>query len=217
MTLDSDIKRDVDAELKWDPVIDATDIAVAVRNGFVTLTGFMCSYVHRSDAEMIAKRVKGVVGIANDLKVRLANDSQRPDPEIARDAVAALQAELPHSSQSMKVVVKGGWVTIEGNAEWHYQRTRAEDAVRRVNGVKGITNVISLRPRVAPTDIKAKIEEALRRNAEFDARNIRVETSGSEVILKGTVRSWVERQEVGRVAWRAPGVTDVNNRITIIV
>ena len=213
MALDSDIKRDVEAELKWDPVIDATDIAVAVRNGVVTLTGFVRSYADRSEAEVIAKRVKGVVGIANDLKVRLANDSQRPDPEIARDAVAALQAELPHSSQGMKVVVKDGWVTIEGNAEWHYQRTRAEEAVRRVKGVKGITNVISLRPRVAPTDIKAKIEEAFRRNAEFDASNISVETSGSEVILKGTVRSWVERQE----AKRGPGVTDVNILSTISV
>lgn len=217
MALDSDIKRDVEAELKWDPVIDATDIAVAVSNGVVTLTGFVRSYADRSEAEVVAKRVKGVVGIANDLKVRLANDSQRPDPEIARDAVAALQAELPHSSQSMKVVVKDGWITIEGNAEWHYQRTRAEDAVRRVKGVKGITNVISLRPPVAPTDIKARIQEAFRRNAEFDASHISVETSGSEVILRGTVRSWVERQEAERVAWRAPGVTDVHNRITISV
>jgi osmotically-inducible protein OsmY len=217
MALDSDIKRDVEAELKWDPVIDATDIAVAVSNGVVTLTGFVRSYAGRSEAEVVAKRVKGVVGIANDLKVRLANDSQRPDPEIARDAVAALQAELPHSSQSMKVVVKDGWITIEGNAEWHYQRTRAEDAVRRVKGVKGITNVISLRPPVAPTDIKARIQEAFRRNAEFDASHISVETSGSEVILRGTVRSWVERQEAERVAWRAPGVTDVHNRITISV
>ena len=217
MALDSDIKRDVEAELKWDPVIDATDIAVAVSNGVVTLTGFVRSYADRSEAEVIAKRVKGVVGIANDLKVRLANDSQRPDPEIARDAVAALQAELPLTSQSMKVVVKEGWVTIEGNAEWHYPRTRAEAAVRRVKGVKGITNVISLRPRVARSEIKARIEEAFRRSAEFDASNIRVETSGSEVILKGTVRSWAERQEAERVAWRAPGVTDVHNRITISV
>lgn len=217
MALDSDIKRDVEAELEWDPVIDATDIAVAVRNGIVTLTGLVASYAQRFEAEVIAKRVKGVMGIANDLKVHLANDGQRPDPEIARDAVTALQSELPHSSQSMKVTVKDGWVTIEGNAEWHYQRTRAEDAVRRVKGVNGITNAISLRPPVAPTDIKARIEEAFRRNGEFDASNINVEASGSEVILKGTVRSWVERHEAERVAWRAPGVTGVDNRITIIV
>jgi osmotically-inducible protein OsmY len=149
--------------------------------------------------------------------VRLPSASERPDPEIARDAVAALKADLPYSSEHMKVVVKNGGLTLEGTAEWNYQRTRAEDVVRRVKGVRNVTNLIALKPRIAPSEIKAKIEEAFRRNAEVDASHITVEAHGGEVTLKGTVRSWAERQEAEQAAWRAPGVTKVDNRIMIKV
>ena len=215
MKTDSDIKRDVEDELKWDPDIDATDIGVAVKDGVVTLSGFVRSYTQKWEAERDAKRVSGVIGVANDIEVRLPTASERPDPDIARDAVTALKHELPFSSEHMKVVVKNGWVTLEGTAEWNYQRTRAEEAVRRVRGVKSVTNSIVLKPKAAPTEIKAKIEQAFRRNAEVDAQRITVEANGSEVILKGTVRSWAERQEAERVAWRAPGVMRVENRITV--
>jgi osmotically-inducible protein OsmY len=215
MRLDSDIKRDVEDELRWDPDIDAIDIAVAVHNGVVALSGFVRSYAQKTQAERDAKRVAGVVGVANDIEVRLPVLDQRPDPDIARDAVNALKSELPFSSENMKVVVKDGYVTLEGAVEWNYARERAENAAKRIRGVKGVTNAIEVKPKVQPYEIRRKIEDALRRSAEVDASRITVEANGSEVILRGTVRSWAERQEAERATWAAPGVTRVDNRIVI--
>jgi osmotically-inducible protein OsmY len=156
-----------------------------------------------------------VAGVANDLEVRMPSVDERADPEIARDAVAAIKSQLPISSEQMKVVVKNGWVTLEGHAEWQYQKSTAETAVRRIKGVKGVSNLIQIKPRAQPSEIKRKIQEAFRRSAEVDANRIQVEANGSEVILKGTVRSWIEREEAERVAWSAPGVTKVEDRIVV--
>jgi osmotically-inducible protein OsmY len=215
MRSDSDIRRDVEDELRWDPDLDPTDIAVSVNSGVVTLAGFVHSYTQKYQAETAAKRVAGAIGVVNDLEVRLPGIDERPDPEIARDAIARIKSELPFSWEKIRVVVKNGWLTLEGEVEWNYQRQRAEEAVRRVRGLKGVTNSIEVKPRVAPMDIRRKIEEALRRAAELDASRITVETTGNEVILRGTVRSWAERQEAERAAWAAPGVAKVDNRIIV--
>jgi osmotically-inducible protein OsmY len=215
MKTDEDIKRDVEAELRWDPDIDTTDISVKVKDGVVALTGFVKSYLQKFEAEKDAKRVAGVLGVANDLEVRTPASEQLPDPDIAREAVEAIKRQLPLTYQNIKVVVRDGWVTLEGEAEWNYQKDRAEEAVRSVKGVKGVINTVMVKPKATPTEIKRKIEEALRRSAELDANNIEVETSDGEVILKGTVHSWFEREEAERAAWQAPGVKKVEDRIAI--
>ena len=183
----------------------------------VTLTGFVRSYAQKWQAERDAKRVSGVRGVANDIEVRLPNLDARPDPEIARDAVQEIHFTLPYSGEKATVTVKSGWVTLEGEVEWHYLRERAEKAVRRVRGVKGVTNLITIKAKVATTVVKSQIEDALRRSAETDAKNITVEVDGDKVILRGQVRSWAERQDAERAAWRAPGVSQVQNLITIKV
>jgi osmotically-inducible protein OsmY len=215
MRSDIEIKRDVEAELGWSPDLDERDIAVKVDDAVVMLTGFVHSYFEKSQAENAVKRVKGVAGVANDIQVRLAIDHALADPEIARAAVAALRSVLPTSHENIKLVVNQGWLTLEGSIEWYFQKQLAESAVRYLKGVTGVSNHVLIKPRIAPTDIKRRIEEAFRRSAEVDAGRVRVEAHDSEVTLAGTVRSWAERDEAQQTAWSAPGVTRVKNEITV--
>jgi osmotically-inducible protein OsmY len=215
MRTDSEIKHDVEDELTYDPDLDSTDIGVSVKNGVANLTGFVGSYGQKLQAEGDAKRINGVMGVANDLQVRLLSVDSRPDPEIARDVVAQLGLELPFSHDKIKAIVKNGWVSLEGELEWHYQRIKAESTARRVKGVLGVGNLIKIAPRVNPSEVKAKIESALKRSAQIDANLITVSANGAEVVLRGTVRSWAERDEAERAAWMAPGVTRVENHIMI--
>jgi osmotically-inducible protein OsmY len=215
MRNDTDIKRDVESELRWAPEVDETDIAVKATNGVITLTGFVKSFMERHEAERAAKRVKGVEAVANDIEVRLASSSRLTDPELARNAVLALRAELPMSHERIKAVVRDGYITLEGSLEWGYQRDWAERAVRQLQGVLGVFNQITVTPRVQPSDVKKKIQEAFVRSAQIDARRITVEAREGEVTLRGKVRSWAEREEAQETAWAAPGVVRVKNEISV--
>jgi osmotically-inducible protein OsmY len=212
---DAEIRKNVEAELSFEPSINASEIGVAVKDGIVTLTGRVDSYWEKIAAEEAAARVAGVKAVANELEIRLPFSSERTDEDIARAALNRLEWTITVPKDRIKVKVSKGWVTLEGEVEWQFQKNAAAEAVRNLVGIKGVINHIVVKERPSTAEVKAKIEEALKRSAEVDASHITVETEGDKVILKGTVRSWFEREEAERAAWRAPGVRKVDNRIIV--
>jgi osmotically-inducible protein OsmY len=211
--MDEAIRADLLQEAEWDPQITSRDIGGSVKDGVVTLYGFVSSYMEKDAAERAAKRVRGVRAVANDLQIK--SEFTRTDAEIARDVVQDITNHIFLPAEEITVTVRNGWVTLEGAVEWQYQKNAAEDSAKSVRGVMGITNNIGIKSRVSTVDIKAKIEEALQRNARLDASRVRVTADGTKVTLSGSVRSWAEREEAEDAAWSAPGVTEIKDQMEI--
>jgi osmotically-inducible protein OsmY len=208
------LRQDVVDALEYEPSVDAAHIGVAVDKGVVTLTGHVASYAEKQAAIAAVRRVKGVRAIAEEIEVRYPLDKKTSDDEIAQRAIDILGWDTMVPSDSIQVMVHNGWVTLTGSVDWHYQKRHAEEDVRKLSGVRGVTNNIEIKPSVQAEDVKRKIEEALKRHAGIEASAIQVTVrERNKVVLEGKVGSWDERHAVENAAWSAPGVKSVEDRM----
>ncbi|SHG78761.1 Osmotically-inducible protein OsmY, contains BON domain [Pollutimonas bauzanensis] len=212
---DDELRQHIIDELDFEPSIDAASIGVAVDDGIVTLSGHVASYAEKVAAEHAARRVKGVRGIAQEIEVRFPDAKKTADDQIAKRAVDILAWNTTIPDGAVQVKVQQGWVTLSGKVDWQFQRISAADAVRRLSGVAGVSNLIEVKPEVHPADIQSSIEGALKRSAALEAHGIRIQVDGSKVILDGLVHSWHERDAAERAAWSVPGVVAVSNNLAI--
>lgn len=213
---DKELKQHVQNALDWEPGLDAKDIGISVETGVITLRGNVSSYAEKMTAERVTLRVYGVKAVANDLAVHLPHEFVRTDTDIAQAVVSALNWNTIVPKDRVSVAVTEGWITLTGTLDWHYQKHAAARTVRDLMGVKGVTDNTLVRPRVKTVDVRDKIEAAFKRSAEVDARRISIVAEDGKVILAGNVRSWAERDEAERAAWAAPGVKQVDDRISVV-
>ncbi|WP_285057613.1 BON domain-containing protein [Pedobacter ginsengisoli] len=215
MKTDVQIQKDVMDELKWEPGLKTSEIGVTAKDGVVTLSGQVDTYLKKLSAERAAKRVSGVKAVAEDIQVGSSPLYARTDSEIAAAALTALKWNSAVQEEKIKIKVEDGIVKLEGEVEWDYQRTQAKRSIESLTGVRMVINLISLKPRVSADGIEEKIGAAFQRHASIDAKAIDVSVSGSKVILRGKVRSFTERDDAADAAWAAPGVTSVENHLSI--
>lgn len=217
MKTDSDLQRDVLAELTNEPSVQAQHIGVSAKDGVVTLTGDVPTYAEKFATENAAKRVAGVQAIAEELKVNLVEAYQRNDSDIAKSAMNTLEWNVSVPTGKVKVEVEKGWITLSGDVDWNYQREAAHDAVRHLMGVKEVTNLINLNvPDVSTAEVREKIDSALKRNMVKDVAGITIEANGGKVKLHGKVRSWEEHDIAGSAAWSTLGVASVENDLVVV-
>lgn len=212
---DTELRQDVLDELEFEPSIDAADIGVAVENGTITLTGHVPTYAQKRTAETVVKRVNGVRAIAQEIEVRPIGTHLTADDEIAKRAVSSLGWNSAVPKNAIQVKVETGLVSLTGKVKWHFEKQAAEQAVRHLAGVKGVANLIEIIPSASPSDVRKRIEEALRRDSELEAKRIQVRVDDRKVTLDGKVRTWAERDAAERAAWAAPGVSYVVDHISI--
>jgi osmotically-inducible protein OsmY len=214
---DTDIQRDIAAELAWDPRIQPNNVEVTVADGVATLTGWVDAYTKKWAAEQAALRVRGVRAVANEIEVRLTAADRRADPDIAAAAVQTLTLAVPVPTSNIKVTVSDGLVTLRGEVDWPHQREDAEQAVAGLPGVRGVVNLLTVRRTARPesNELKQRIADALLRSAETDAERITVVLEGDKVLLAGVVRSFAEKREAERIAWSGPGIQSVENAIAV--
>ncbi|CAN7758857.1 BON domain-containing protein [Variovorax sp. LjRoot84] len=215
MKSDAQLRSDIVAELTWDPAITATNVGVIVKDGVVTLSGHPSSHAEKYAIERAAQRVKGVKALAIEMPVKLDTDYERTDADIAMAVERAIEWNVLVPDDKIHPMVEKGWVTLDGEVEWEYQRRAAEGAVRSLLGVTGVSNRVVVKPKFTPADVEKKIREALERQADHEAEQIKIEVNGAHVTLSGKVHSWAERKAAQGAAWSAPGVANVINNLLV--